>query len=156
MSTKSRTQLEGEIAEALARSTRGARRFGGWHVPGVRPGTYGAHFEAEVFPKTRRAPARRPDPRRPSLGPGPRSLSERQIHPETFAVLDRSGKILGTSRSVKGAMARAPEGRTYATVRGEYTSDGTSWGVGRGRIVATREHRPEHGLRWYVESYQEM
>jgi hypothetical protein len=32
--------------------------------------------------------------------------------------------ILGESPSVKGAMEKAPKDKSYALVRGEYTSDG--------------------------------
>jgi len=79
-----------------------------------------------------------------------RSESEEQIHPEVFALKNRSGKILGTSRTIKGAMALAPDDKSYALVRGEYTSDGTNQGVGRGRQVAVREFDPSGGFRWYV------
>jgi hypothetical protein len=82
-----------------------------------------------------------------------RSESEKAIHPEMFAVMDRDGKILGRSYSVKGAMAMAPDGKSYAIVRGEYTSDGTNWGVGGGRQVAVREFDPSGGFRWYVSDY---
>lgn len=81
-----------------------------------------------------------------------RSESEKAIHPEMFAVMDRAGKILGRSYTVKGAMAQAPEGKTYAIVRGEFTSEGTNWGVGRGRQVAVREADPSSGFRWHVSS----
>jgi hypothetical protein len=69
--------------------------------------------------------------------------------PETFAVMNRDLKILGTSPTIEGAMAKAPAGNSYAIVRGEYTSDGTHWGIGGGRQVAVREFKPEGGLRWY-------
>lgn len=78
--------------------------------------------------------------------PAGRTQTERKIHPESFACLDRNGKILGTAYTIQGAMAKAPAGSSYATVRGEWTSDGTHWGVGKGRVVATREG----GSRWIV------
>jgi hypothetical protein len=78
------------------------------------------------------------------------SESEKMIHPEMFAVMDRTGKILGRSYSVKGAMALAPHDKSYAIVRGEFTSEGTNWGVGRGRQVAVREFDSSGGFRWYV------
>ena len=53
--------------------------------------------------------------------------------------MDRHGKVFGTSKTIKGAMEKAPEGKTYAIVKGEYTSDGHHWGPGRGREIATRE-----------------
>lgn len=79
-----------------------------------------------------------------------RSESEKQIHPEVFACKDRHGKILGTSRTVRGAMGYAPDDKSYALVRGEYTSDGSNHGVGGGRQVAVREFDPSGGFRWYV------
>jgi hypothetical protein len=77
--------------------------------------------------------------------PAGRTSSERAIHPEMFACVDRNGKILGTSRTMQGAMAKAPNNSSYASVSGEWTSDGTHWGVGKGRRVAVRE-----GGRWIV------
>ncbi len=86
-------------------------------------------------------------------------LAERQYHPtrahrrdpklpkgETFTCTDRNGKILGTSKTIAGAMEKAPAGSSYARVRGEYTSDGHHWGLGRGRQVAVREG----SKRWQV------
>ena len=151
---KTAAQLEREISASLARSTKGPRRFGGWYVPGVTPGTYSAHHEVEgSFPRTKFQARKATDPKRASLGPGPRTESEKQIHPEMFAVMDRDGKILGRSYSVKGAMALAPYDKSYAVVRGEYTSDGTNHGVGRGRMVAVREFTPNAGFRWHMEPY---
>lgn len=85
-------------------------------------------------------------------------LAGRQYHPtrahrhdprlpagETFACLDRDGVVLGTSKTIAGAMRKAPAGSSYAKVRGEYTSDGKHHGLGRGRLVAVRE-----GRRWQV------
>jgi hypothetical protein len=63
---------------------------------------------------------------------------------ETFTCKDRNGKILGTSKSVEGAIQKAPTGSSYAIVRGEYTNDGSHHGPGgHGRQVAVRE-----GGRW--------
>lgn len=78
--------------------------------------------------------------------PRTRTESEKQIHPEVFACKDRHGKILGTSRSVRGAMLHAPNDRSYAIVRGEFTSDGSNWGVGGGKQHAVREN----GHDWLV------
>jgi hypothetical protein len=69
---------------------------------------------------------------------------------EMFACKDRSGKLLGVAMTTQGAMACAPKGNTYAIVRGEYTSDGSYHGVGRGRQTAVREFDPSGGFRWYV------
>lgn len=68
---------------------------------------------------------------------------------EKFAVMDRDLNILGTSQSVRGAIEKAPRDRSYALVRGEYTSDGRYWGLGRGRLLAVREFHPQGGFRWY-------
>lgn len=61
---------------------------------------------------------------------------------ETYAALDRHGNVVATSKTIQGAMSHADTMmRTGAlTVRGEYTSDGTLWGLGRGRVVASREN----------------
>lgn len=64
---------------------------------------------------------------------------------ETFACMDRNGKILGTSKSVAGAMQKAPNDKSYARVRGEYVSSGTKFEIGGGRTMAVREHG-----RWQV------
>lgn len=71
---------------------------------------------------------------------------------ETYTAVDRHGNVVATSPSVAGAMQHADTMmRTgYVSVSGEYTSDGHHWGKGRGRVVAVREFRPEHGFRWYV------
>jgi hypothetical protein len=63
---------------------------------------------------------------------------------ETFAVRNRIGNIVGKSSTVRGAMQAAPA-KGDMTVRGEYTSDGTYWGIGKGRVVAQRENG-----RWLV------
>lgn len=67
---------------------------------------------------------------------------------EMFVCMDRDLKEFGRAQSVQGAMDTAPPGNRYAIVRGEYTSDGTHWGLGRGRQVAVREMGPS-GFRWY-------
>jgi len=69
---------------------------------------------------------------------------------ERFVVMNRNHDILGEGKTMQGAMDRAPKDKSYAVVRGEYTSDGTYWGLGHGRDMATRESRPSHGFRWYV------
>jgi hypothetical protein len=46
--------------------------------------------------------------------------------------------VLNTSTTVQGAIASAPP-RGDLQVRGEYTSDGSHWGLGFGRVVALRE-----------------
>ena len=74
-----------------------------------------------------------------------RTKTEEQVHPEMFACKNRHGKILGTSPNYRGAMGHATNDKSYAVVRGEYTSDGTNHGVGGGRIVAVRENG-----RWQV------
>jgi hypothetical protein len=52
--------------------------------------------------------------------------------------------VLQTNTTVQGAIASAPA-RGDLQVRGEYTSDGSRWGLGRGRLVARRENG-----RWLV------
>lgn len=64
---------------------------------------------------------------------------------ETFTCVDRNGKVLGTSKTVAGAMQKAPNDRSYASVRGEYVSSGTKFGLGHGRRMAVRESG-----RWLV------
>src|SRR6185503_7282506 len=56
----------------------------------------------------------------------------RRVADEKFATLRRN-ELVSTSSSVQGAMASAPA-RGDVVVRGEYTSDGTHWGLGRGRL----------------------
>jgi hypothetical protein len=62
----------------------------------------------------------------------------RRVANEQFAALQR-GAIVSTSSTVQGAIASAPPSGGVI-VRGEYTSDGTHWGLGRGRLVASREN----------------
>jgi len=69
---------------------------------------------------------------------------------ERFVVMDRNLRILGESKSVQGAMQKAPNDKSYAIVRGEYTSDGRYWGLGGGRSLAVREFQPNSGFRWHV------
>ena len=64
------------------------------------------------------------------------------------------GRHLGTWRAptVRGAMALADaeaHPRARVSVDAAYTSDGTFWGEGRGRVMARRDE----GGRWIVESY---
>lgn len=71
----------------------------------------------------------------------------RRVGNELFATKPMFGDgvtVLNTSTSVQGAIASAPP-RGNLEVRGEYTSDGSHWGLGRGRLVARREHG-----RWLV------
>lgn len=66
----------------------------------------------------------------------------RRIGNERFATKPMFGDsvtVLNTSSSVQGAIASAPL-RGNLEVRGEYTSDGSHWGIGRGRLVAVREN----------------
>jgi hypothetical protein len=59
---------------------------------------------------------------------------------EKFTVLEaRTLKHLGSSSSIEGAMHKAPA-KGDVHVRGEYTSDGRHWGLGKGRMVAQREN----------------
>lgn len=58
---------------------------------------------------------------------------------ELFACKDRHGKLIGTSETIAGAMAKAPKDNSYAIVRGEFTSDGMHWPIGFGRQCAVRE-----------------
>lgn len=69
---------------------------------------------------------------------------------EAFTVKDRDGNVLGESKSAKGAMELAPKDKSYAIVRGAYTSDGRYWGPGSGRTMAVREFHPTGGFRWHV------
>jgi hypothetical protein len=64
---------------------------------------------------------------------------------EIFTCMNRHGKVLGTSKTIQGAMQKAPNDKSYAKVNGEYTSDGHHWGPGRGRSIATRE-----GGKWQM------
>ena len=62
----------------------------------------------------------------------------RRVANEQFATVQR-GAVVSTSSTVQGAMASAPRSGGVM-VRGEYTRDGTHWGLGRGRLVASREN----------------
>jgi hypothetical protein len=71
----------------------------------------------------------------------------RRMGDERFATKPLYGDgvtVLQTSTSVQGAIASSPA-RGDLQIRGEYTSDGSHWGLGRGRVVARREHG-----RWLV------
>lgn len=71
----------------------------------------------------------------------------RRIGNELFATKPLFGDgvtVLNTSSSVHGAIASAPA-RGDLQIRGEYTSDGSHWGLGRGRLVARRENG-----RWLI------
>jgi hypothetical protein len=71
----------------------------------------------------------------------------RRMHNELFAtkpLFRGEHTILNTSSSVRGAIDSAPA-KGDLQVRGEYTSDGSHWGLGFGRLVATRENG-----RWLV------
>lgn len=130
--TKTAAQLNREIAAYFASEQGGGGRMGGKrHVAHVGFGTM-SKSKIPVRVKTRDNPAAR-------------TADERAIHPESFAALDRHGKILGTSHTMRGAMAKAADDKSYVDVRGEWTSDGTHWSVGKGRRVAVRE-----GGKWIV------
>lgn len=71
----------------------------------------------------------------------------RRVDNELFATKRMYGDgvtVLNTSASVQGAIASAPP-KGDLVVRGEYTSDGSHWGLGFGRLVARRENG-----RWLV------
>ncbi len=137
-SAKTRAQLDAEIRAFTEQGRHvSGQGYNGNRIAKVGFGTY-AQSPLAMPPAEGYRP-RRQDRRDPAL---PKN--------ETFAAMDRSGKILGTSRSVKGAMEHAPNDKTYATVRGEFTSDGTHWSVGHGRVMATREFDTSGGFRWYV------
>lgn len=117
---KSAKQLESEIRKALA----GKRR-----IAHVGFGTYPASkFQSTASWGEQYQPTRSQQ-RDPKLPKG-----------EIFTLLEaRTLKRLGTSSSVEGAMQKAPaKGDVF--VRGEYTSDGHHWGLGKGREVAQREN----------------
>ncbi len=64
---------------------------------------------------------------------------------ERFAVSKGGKPIPSTeSASMQGAMSKAPPSGDVS-VKGEYTSDGTYWGLGLGRVMARRENG-----RWLV------
>ena len=71
------------------------------------------------------------------------------------SAVDHRGAVKGVVRSptVTGAMALAdskfPNRETSITVSGNFTSDGTYWGEGRGRVMAMRDFG-----KWRVESYR--
>lgn len=68
---------------------------------------------------------------------------------------DHRGHVTGEwrSRTVRGAMAQADAHAHPASrvrVNAAYTSDGTFWGEGKGRVMAQRERG-----RWHVEDYSD-
>lgn len=164
MAKKTSAQLDREIADALGPSSPyvGITSKRPWPPPGT---TYGSQWPKDrrymlVDDKTgkdmRRAHDFEVDQIHASrhgvvglpLRGGTYSVRLRDLD-EKFAVKDRHGQILGESTSVKGAMAKAPKDKSYAIVRGEYTSDGRYWGLGGGRQLAVRESHPTGGFRWY-------
>ena len=78
------------------------------------------------------------EPRRNAAGEPSHIAILRRVADEEFAALQRA-VVVSTSSSIKGAMSSAPT-TGDVVVRGEYTSDGTHWGLGRGRVVAQREN----------------
>lgn len=72
--------------------------------------------------------------------------------PETFeaVAVSHDGRVLGTWRgeSVRALMADADK-HARVRVSGEWTSDGTWFGVGMGRVVASKDPR-EHGGKWFT------
>lgn len=63
----------------------------------------------------------------------------------TAVAVGHRGNVLGRheATSVGAAMVHADlalPNSAAITIRGETTSDGSYWGVGRGRVVAVREH----------------
>lgn len=74
-------------------------------------------------------------------------MSLDRIGNELFATQPAHGDgvtVLQTNTSIQGAIAGAPA-RGDLQIRGEFTSDGSRWGFGRGRVVARRENG-----RWLV------
>ncbi len=73
--------------------------------------------------------------------PGRAQMRNPTLPKETFAAVDRHGNIIATSSTYTGAMHRAGEMMKTGSLRikGEYTSDGHHWGLGKGRTVAQRE-----------------
>ena len=151
MSRKKPAQLDREIAEAVPEyypRYAGTTSKSPWPPPGI---TYGSQWPKDrrymlVDDKTgrdlRRAhdfevdqiQASRYGVKAIELRGGTYSVRLRDLD-ERFVVMDRSGKILGDSASVKGAMEKAPKDKSYAVVRGEYTSDG--------RYLETRRRTPD-------------
>lgn len=67
-----------------------------------------------------------------------------RIKLEEFAAIDgHTGKIIAVSKSWRGAMEAADRVKPTGAVRvrGEYTSDGTHFGLGCGRLIAVRESK---------------
>lgn len=123
---KTAAQLDREIGQFLT----GKRR-----IAHVGFGTYSSskvNVPSSLWDADRYKPGRA-ERRDPTLPKG-----------EMFAVRDRHGKLIGKSFNVQGAMQYAPA-TGNVDVRGEYTSDGQHHGLGRGRLVASRENG-----RWIV------
>lgn len=121
MAKKTAAQLERELREYFGTPAKRGRRV--------------AHVGFGTFPKSKfTARVRTP------TNPAGRTETEQLVHPEMFYCKDRHGKILGMSTTIRGAMAKAPYDKSYAVVRGEYTSDGSHWGPGKGRQLAIREN----------------
>jgi hypothetical protein len=127
-----------------------------WVVPGRYQMNWGPEVTVRVATR-----AEAEEMWQPSLHPGwtvaeaPRNAANepthmaifRRVGNELFATKPMFGDgvtVLNTSTTVQGAIASAPQ-RGNLEVRGEYTSDGSHWGLGRGRVVARREHG-----RWLV------
>lgn len=121
---KMREAHDFEIKQLLAQGGRGYLTLGGgWKNPERR---YSVRLELMgVHQPTRQ---QRKDPRLPK---------------EKYAALDRNSNVVATSDTIAGAMSHADTMAgshvSYLTVKGEYTSDGHHWGLGKGRVVATRE-----------------
>jgi hypothetical protein len=127
-----------------------------WVVPGGYQMNWGPEVTVRVATR-----AEAEEMWQPSLHPGwtvaeaPRNAASepthiaifRRVGNELFATKPMFGDgvtVLNTSTTVQGAITSAPT-RGNLEVRGEYTSDGSHWGLGRGRVVARREHG-----RWLV------
>ena len=122
---KSRAQLDHEIAEVL-RGPRRIAHIGFGEAPSSKlptPPRFAERMAEMQYKPTR---AQRHDPTLPKG--------------EKFTVLAaRTLKQLGSSSTIEGAMQKAPP-KGDVLVRGEYTSDGHHWGLGKGRLVAQREN----------------
>lgn len=66
---------------------------------------------------------------------------------ETFTIKTRFGTPIGVGATVRGAidLARRLKPKGNLVICGDYTSDGTFWGAGKGRVVAFRD-----GGRWIL------
>ena len=120
---KSRTELEREVKSALGKYAPSSikRRYPYFDDDARAPQS------AIKEPWNNHRP-RRQDQRDPTL---PKD--------ETFALIDRDGKVLATAKSVVSVISKAPKGTSDLIVRGEYVSTGAHYGLGRGRMLARRE-----------------